>query len=388
MAGLLNKLRMMDAAPAKAPAPQNEKSAETGLYRREAVFPLSTFCDQSYATPETLRTVFGCDFPASVAPEDVLFLDTETTGLSGGVGTVAFQVGLGYFTEAGFAVEQFLMRDYPDEEAMLNLLAARMKRFSVLCTFNGKTFDVPLLKTRFLMNRIRDDGIPACHADVLFPARRLWKLRLKQCNLGTLETALLGVEREDDLPGALVPQTYFQYLKDRNFTPLIGILDHNRQDIVSLAQLFYVLCVQFSQPEAILEQEDLFSLARALEKQGQKEKAMKCYRLCEGGSFQAQATRAMAVHEKREGQYRAAAKLLETMLERGDDPVFAYEALAKLYEHQFRDPEQALHYVRQALLLLAEPRLHKDEAVQEKQNELQYRYARLRRKLRQESAMP
>ena len=388
MAGLLNKLRMMDAAPAKAPAPQSEKSAETGLYRREAVFPLSTFCDQSYATPETLRTVFGCDFPASVAPEDVLFLDTETTGLSGGVGTVAFQVGLGYFTEAGFAVEQFLMRDYPDEEAMLNLLAARMKRFSVLCTFNGKTFDVPLLKTRFLMNRIRDDGIPACHADVLFPARRLWKLRLKQCNLGTLETALLGVEREDDLPGALVPQTYFQYLKDRNFTPLIGILDHNRQDIVSLAQLFYVLCVQFSQPEAILEQEDLFSLARALEKQGQKEKAMKCYRLCEGGSFQAQATRAMAVHEKREGQYRAAAKLLETMLERGDDPVFAYEALAKLYEHQFRDPEQALHYVRQALLLLAEPRLHKDEAVQEKQNELQYRYARLRRKLQQEASAP
>lgn len=388
MAGLLNKLRMMDAAPAKAPAPQNEKSAETGLYRREAVFPLSTFCDRSYATPETLRTVFGCDFPASVAPEDVLFLDTETTGLSGGVGTVAFQVGLGYFTEAGFAVEQFLMRDYPDEEAMLDLLAARMRRFSVLCTFNGKTFDVPLLKTRFLMHRIRDDGIPICHADVLFPARRLWKLRLKQCNLGTLETALLGVEREDDLPGALVPQTYFQYLKDRNFTPLIGILDHNRQDIVSLAQLFYVLCVQFSHPEDIAEQEDLFSLARALEKQGQKEKAMKCYRLCEGGFFRAQATRAMAVHEKREGQYRAAAKLLETMLERGDDPVFAYEALAKLYEHQFRNPEQALHYVRQALLLLAEPKLHKDEAVQEKQNELQYRYARLRRKLRQESAMP
>ena len=144
MAGLLNKLRMMDAAPAKAPATKSEAPAETGLYRREAVFPLSTFGDQSYATPETLRTVFGCEFPAAIAPEDVLFLDTETTGLSGGVGTVAFQVGLGYFTEAGFAVEQFLMRDYPDEEAMLNLLAARMKRFSVLCTFNGKTFDVPL----------------------------------------------------------------------------------------------------------------------------------------------------------------------------------------------------------------------------------------------------
>ena len=132
------------------------------------MFPLSTFCDRSYATTETLRTVFGCEFPRTVAPEDVLFLDTETTGLSGGAGTIAFQVGLGYFAPAGFVVEQFLMRDYPDEEAMLDLLAARMKRFSVLCTFNGKTFDVPLLKTRFLMHRIRDDGIPICHADVLF----------------------------------------------------------------------------------------------------------------------------------------------------------------------------------------------------------------------------
>lgn len=268
------------------------------------MFPLSTFGDQSYATPETLRTVFGCEFPAAIAPEDVLFLDTETTGLSGGVGTIAFQVGLGYFAPAGFVVEQFLMRDYPDEEAMLDLLAARMKRFSVLCTFNGKTFDVPLLKTRFLMHRIRDDGIPICHADVLFPARRLWKLRLKQCNLGTLETALLGVEREDDLPGALVPQTYFQYLKDRNFTPLVGILDHNRQDIVSLAQLFYVLCVQFSHPEDIAEQEDLFSLGPGVGKAGAEGKGHEVLPSVRRRLLPAQAIPAMAVHEKREGQYR------------------------------------------------------------------------------------
>ena len=122
MAGLLNKLRMMDAAPAKAPATKSEAPAETGLYRREAVFPLSTFGDQSYATPETLRTVFGCEFPRTVAPEDVLFLDTETTGLSGGAGTIAFQVGLGYLAPAGFVVEQFLMRDYPDEEAKKEIL--------------------------------------------------------------------------------------------------------------------------------------------------------------------------------------------------------------------------------------------------------------------------
>lgn len=384
MAGLLSKLRMMDAAPAKPP-----KAAPSAIsaccYRSEAVFPLSTFADRRHATPAVLESIFGCPFPGRVSPEDVLFLDTETTGLSGGAGTLAFQVGLGYFTEAGFVVEQFLMHDYPEEEPMLRLVAARMSRFTILCTFNGRTFDAPLLKSRFLMNRMKPDCFPEIHADVLFPARRLWKLRLKQCSLATLEAALLGVEREDDLPGALVPQTYFQYLKDGDFAPLMGILEHNKQDIVSLAQLFYMLCLQVDKPEEITQAEDLFSLARAMEKNGDRLKAMKCYRLCAGGDLRGAAYKAMAVTQKREGRPDAAVKLCQAMLDRGDDPVFAYETLAKLYEHQQKNPEQALHYTRQALLLLAEPALNltpeKNRAVQEKQIALQYRYARLRRKL-------
>lgn len=381
MAGLLNKLRMMDAAPskpAKAAPPAGEK---TGCYRSETVFPTDIFCDRRHATSQVLESIFGCPFPRKVAPEDVLFLDTETTGLSGGAGTLAFQIGLGYFTDSGFVVEQLLMHDYPEEPEMLRLLSARMGRFTVLCTFNGRTFDAPLLKSRFLMNRLPVDCLPDVHADVLHPARRLWKLRLKQCNLATLETALLGVEREDDLPGALVPQTYFQYLKDGNFAPLQRILEHNRQDIVSLAQLFYVLCRQVDRPEEITQEEDLFSLARALEKRGETAKAMKCYRLCSGGSLRGEAYRAMAINEKRQRNHQAAVKLLKAMLSRGDDPVFAYEALAKLCEHQLGDPEQALNYTRQALLTLAEPTLNKTRAVQDKQIELQYRYARLRRKL-------
>ena len=180
-----------------------------------------------------------------------LFLDTETTGLSGGAGTIAFQIGIGYFTPSGFVVEQFLMRDYAQEAPMLQALSTLMKRFSVLCTFNGRTFDVPLLKSRFLMNRMKDDCFPAVHADVLYPARRIWKLRLKRCTLGHLEEQLLHVQREDDLPGALVPQTFFQYLKDGDFSPLERILEHNKQDIVSLAQLFYFMCRQAVMPESI-----------------------------------------------------------------------------------------------------------------------------------------
>lgn len=131
---------------------------------------------------------------------------------------------------------------------MLQSLSAILKRFTVICTFNGRTFDIPLLRSRFLMNRIPDSCIPAAHADALYPSRRLWKLRLHSCNLGNLEEKLLGVSREDDLPGALVPQTYFQYLKDGNFAPLEKILEHNQQDIVSLAQLFLYICYHVNHP--------------------------------------------------------------------------------------------------------------------------------------------
>lgn len=386
MPGLLNKLRMMDAAPAKPAAPQ---AAHTGgCYRYEATYPLSTLGDCAHARPAVLETVFGCPFPADFKPEDALFLDTETTGLSGGAGTLAFQVGMGYLTETGFVVEQLLMHDYPEESELLNAVYSRMGRFTVLCTFNGRTFDAPLLKSRFLMNRLKDDCFPQAHADVLYPARRLWKLRLKQCSLSTLESALLGVCRDNDLPGALVPQTYFQYLKDGCFAPLEGILEHNRQDIVSLAQLFFFLCHQVDEPESIRQEEDLFSLARALDKQGDRQQAARCYRLCQNGAFGGEAGLALAASEKREGNPRAAVALLEGLLSRGDDPVRAYEALAKLYEHQLGDPEQALHYTRQALLVLAEPKLHKNEAVQERQIELQYRYARLRRKLEKAPPAP
>jgi len=278
-------------------------------------------------------------------------------------------------------VEQYLMHDYPQEAEMLRLLDALMKRFPILCTFNGRTFDVPLLKSRFLMNRIPDGHIPPIHADVLYPARRLWKLRLKSCTLANLEEQLLQVQREDDLPGALVPQTYFQYLKDGNFAPLSRILEHNKQDIVSLAQLFFFLCKQVDQPEAVGYGEDLFSLARALEKNGMQDKAMHCYRLSAKTAMCTDAYNALARIEKRNGHHQAAIALYQSMLMQGNDPVAACVALAKLYEHQMKDIPKAVSYTRQALLLLSEPALFSNDSVQETRNMLQYRYARLRRKL-------
>ena len=381
MTNLLNKLRMLEAEPKRAAPACAAPACREGCYHSQVLYPLAIFTDIRHVTPAVLQSAFGFPFLKRVLPEDILFLDTETTGLSGGVGTIAFQVGLGYFTASGFVVEQLLMHDYPEEVELLRILENRMRRFSILCTFNGRTFDVPLLKSRFLMHRIHDAPFPQYHADVLYPARRLWKLRLHCCTLGHLEEQLLHVRREDDLPGALVPQTYFQYLKDGNFEPLLRILEHNKQDIVSLAQLLCFLCKQIDRPDDIAQKEDLFSLARMLEKQGDRQKAMKCYRLCATGSMRPQAYQALALNEKRSGHTQATIKLDQAMLRRGDDPVHACEALAKLYEHTLRDPSQALVYTRQALLCLAEPGLFRSEAVQAQQIALQYRYARLRRKL-------
>lgn len=391
---LIDKLRMMDAddkpksagdgpsrsaPPVQAPETPSSREAASCLSFKEA-FPLSLFGDRSVASPATLSAIFGLSVPRHLTESNFLFLDTETTGLSGGVGTVAFQVGVGYFENRSFVVEQFFIRDYHEEPFMLSKVAALCRRFPLLVTFNGRAFDGPLLQSRMRMNRLDVGSLPDLHADMLFPSRRLWKLRLKSCRLSHLEEDLLGVFREDDLESALVPQTFFKYLKDRDFAPIERILAHNRQDIVSLAQLFFFLCKEYSRPEGITHQEDLLSLARMHEKQGRAQQAVKCYRLCAHGETRPMAFQALAVHAKRQGQVDNAIRLYTAMLGRGEEPVMCCEALAKLYEHQKKDIEKALHYTRQGLLLLAEPGLKGGPSVQERRNALQYRYARLKRK--------
>lgn len=378
MPSLMDKLRMIDTAPAREKAPEEEITRD--CYRKIVPFTIESFSPFHFATKDVLSELFLTPFDHEIKPEQTLFLDTETTGLSGGAGTLAFLVGLGYLKDGQFMVEQYLMRDYHEEGYMLEAVKRRMEQFPFLCTFNGRTFDVPLLKSRMILNRIKTDCIPALHGDLLPPSRRLWKLRLSKCRLGTLEEALLGVHRQDDLPGALVPETYFRYLKNRDFYPIERIMEHNRQDIVSLAQLLYYACMLLSKPESVCEQQDLFSMAKALERSN-KQKAAKCYRLCVKGELRAPALSALAKREKQLGNAQGAAAIYRKLLSQGDDPAYACESLAKLYEHQLKNPEQALAYTRQALLILAEPRLTEDGTVQERQIALQYRYARLMRNL-------
>ncbi|MCG3119716.1 MAG: hypothetical protein ALAOOOJD_02227 [bacterium] len=166
-----------------------------------------------------------------------LFLDTETTGLAGGTGTTAFLVGIGRFEDETFAVRQYFLRQPYEETAMLKHLQALVEPSSGLVTFNGKSFDIPLLRTRAVLNRLPLNFERVPHLDVLHAARRLWKEQFGDCSLGGLESNILRVSRSHDIPGALIPQIYFDFLRYGDITQLPEVFSHNRQDILSMAAL-------------------------------------------------------------------------------------------------------------------------------------------------------
>ncbi|MCJ7812676.1 ribonuclease H-like domain-containing protein, partial [bacterium] len=146
----------------------------------------------------------------------VLFIDTETTGLAGGVGTLPFMVGMGYFTDEGFQVEQLLMRDYDEEQAVLWAVRDRLEHCDMLVSYNGKCYDMNILSSRFTLARMENPAVDLPHLDLLFPVRRLWRRRISDCSLSNVERAILGFFRESDIPSYLIPGLYFDYLRSRD----------------------------------------------------------------------------------------------------------------------------------------------------------------------------
>ncbi|MBY0507695.1 MAG: ribonuclease H-like domain-containing protein [Bryobacteraceae bacterium] len=197
-----------------------------------------------------LRAISGGTIQ-DVPPTRWAFLDTETTGLAGGTGTVAFLVGVGRITAEGFAVRQFFMRDFGEESSQLAALAEHLSGFDVLVTYNGKSFDAPLLETRYRMNRARPPLARLEHVDLLHGARRLWKLRFESCRLVELEQQILGYTRVGDVPGEQIPQLYYDFVKRPRPALMAPVLEHNRLDIVSLACLTAIVPRAIEEPHQI-----------------------------------------------------------------------------------------------------------------------------------------
>ena len=257
-----------------------------------------------------------------------LFLDTETTGLSGGAGTVAFMIGFGYLVGNRFRVEQYMMRAYSDEPMLLAKAAEMLARFDAVVTFNGDNFDLPLLESRFTMNRMRELWKALDRLDLMHPARRLWKRRLGSCRLDTLEREILRRGRTGDLPGSEAPKRFFEALKTGDFRPLDEVFEHNRLDVIALSSLLCALGEAYAEPSLLTETADLYSMGRVLERRGEDEVARRCYvaaaspkplstiAALRGEKYQAEANRAFSVMLRRAGEWARAERVWLEMLRR------------------------------------------------------------------------
>jgi len=216
----------------------------------------------------------------SVAPGKWCFLDTETTGLAGGSGTYAFLIGVGRIAQDGFRIRQFFMREFGEEASLLSALDEHLKQFEVMVTYNGRTFDQPLLETRFRMVRQRPPFSALPHLDLLFGARRLWKLRFESCRLVDLENQILGIERQGDLPGELIPYFYFEYLRTQEIFRLVPIFHHNAIDILTLACLTAIVPWAFHPPgkAQFTHGAEMVGLARWWRQADQPENALELFR--------------------------------------------------------------------------------------------------------------
>lgn len=293
----------------------------------------------------------------------VVFFDIETTGLSGGAGTLAFLAGCGWFDDTGrFTVRQFFLARPSGERPMLEALARVFDEASLLVTFNGRTFDVPFMETRWAFHRTEPPTGDLPHFDMLPPARRLWGRRDSArpagegCSLSALERRVLGFHRIDDVPGFEIPARYFQFLRTGDAARVDGVLEHNRHDLVSLAAVMsHALWLAREGPVACREPDEQLALGQVYERSGDLERAAGAYEMAaaSGDATVAQPAWArLAVMHRRAGRHDEAAaswaRVLETMPRgrRVPTPVeqHAIEALAIHHEHRARDLDRARGY--------------------------------------------
>src|SRR6202171_1414999 len=301
-------------------------------------------------------------------PEKWLFLDTETTGLAGGTGTYAFLIGLAWWDAGGLQVEQFFMRDFTEEYSVLYELSARAAERPVLVTFNGKSFDWPLLENRFTMTRSIAVPELAAHLDLLHPARALWKLRLGSVRLVELERHVidaprLGWHRENDVASALIPQYYFDYLRGGPAEPLGGIGRHNQMDLCGLAALFGKINELLSNDNSTsgeIDGLDLFGLSRFLRRRGEPARAHSaCSQALNAGlpaEFRPKARCDLALMAKRRGEHSLAAEIWHKIVGDPQDGIHACEQLAIHYERHAKDLVKAAEFARLAIAKLLRQR--------------------------------
>ena len=328
---------------------------------RENFFPNDYMCGDTLlsqifkSSTHKLSHLVGDKRISEIDIRKTVFLDTETTGLSGGAGTFIFLIGLGYFTENQFCVRQYFMRDYNEEQALLSALNELLLKFESVITYNGKSFDLPLMETRFIMSGMEMNLKNPAHLDLLYPVRRLWKRRLENCSLSTVEREILGVYRENDVPGYLVPEIYFRYLRTGDARDIKGVFEHNLQDILSLVVLTAKINDFFREPlNNNFYPLDIFSLGKIYDKRKEYIKSSFYYNEAlksnlPGEEF-LEALKLISFTYKRLEKWEEAEKVWKETINKSREFIYyPYEELAKYYEHHLKDYKKAEEIVEEAL---------------------------------------
>lgn len=318
--------------------------------------------------------------------KNMIFLDTETTGLSGGTGTLAFLVGMARFDDEGLKLTQLLVEDPSEEPAMLLEFANQTADIDAVVTFNGKSFDMPLLRSRYVLNRLPIPFGEWGHLDLLHLSRRIWRKRLASRSLKDLEQEILHIPRsEDEVPGWMIPEIYFDYLRSGDATQIANVVYHNAMDIVSLAALYFAITQMLDEDlfSNKLHSWDVFAIGQLYEDIGEVTKAISIYEHCLGISEidpnkKIEINTKLAKLYKRSGNWDKAAALWEINGNNGD--VEACIELAKYYEHTLRDVPNAFVWTH-----LAEANLERSTIVRYKkkaiQSELKVRKLRLEKRM-------
>jgi len=325
-----------------------------------------------YLQDDRLNNLNFCDF---------LFLDTETTGLAG-AGTLAFMVGVAFFEKEALVVRQYFLRDFGDEPAMLHLLDELLAERAGLVTFNGRSFDLPLLDARYLMNRMPGRMLNVPHIDLLQPSRRLWRARLGSCALGSLEQSLLGLQRtHEDVPGFLIPGLYHDYLRSGDGRELLRVFYHNEIDMLSMVTLATRVTRLLAQPDPGDHPIDRYSLGKWQAALGLAELSELNLQWAAQGDLPLdlyhQALFELGRLLKRNGRHAEAVPLWQQIAATTFDDVTAHIELAKFYEWHEPDLAAAIRWTEQAMNLSQSWSQGQAALVRD---ELEHRLSRLQRK--------
>ncbi|MFQ5706049.1 MAG: ribonuclease H-like domain-containing protein [bacterium] len=355
---------------------------------REKTFPLehcqgtvqlSSFLDY----PSGLFTLLAKNMQlADIDPKRALFIDTETTGLSGGTGTLAFLIGIGYFSTDGFRLLQFFVHDLNAEKAILHRINEIVAACDLAVSYNGKCFDFPLLIARNILYRLSTPLTKVQHLDLLFTVRRLWRHRLPDCTLNTAQKHLLKAPRIGDVLGYAIPELYFRYFRTKDARPLQAVFYHNEQDILTLAALGTKACQLFESPlEESQNGQDILALGKVYENLALHERSIELYRQYLNTPGRLDQRRdlllRLALNHKKLNQYQQAQHAWQTCIDSEHFHPQPYIELAKIFEHQEKDYKKALSYVDRALKEMASI-----EALRERQSWVDYKNDLIHRRRR------